>query len=187
MNKLKLGKKNYMYPSPVVLVGTENKGIPNYITVTYCSLISLDPAMIMISLSKKQYSRQTIFETKKFSVNIPSQDMAELVDYCGLVSGRNVNKSQLFTNFYGDLGVPMIFECPVNLECHLQDIVELDGTNTIFIGKIIESFSSENYLTKSHPDISKIKPIMFSIYDFKYWALGSYIGKACSIGKNKYE
>ncbi len=161
MNKEKLGKMNYMYPSPVVLVGTQSNGTPNYITVTFCSLISKSPAMIMISISKNQLSRENILKTKKYSVNIPSLEMTSLVDYCGLVSGRDIDKSLLFRNFYGDLNVPMIEECPVNLECELDESIELEGTNTVFIGRIVQTYSNKDVLTNSHPDISKINPIVF--------------------------
>ncbi len=95
--------------------------------------------------------------------------MTSLVDYCGLVSGRDIDKSLLFRNFYGDLNVPMIEECPVNLECELDESIELEGTNTVFIGRIVQTYSNKDVLTNAHPDISKINPIVFSMYDYNYW------------------
>ncbi|HYF84001.1 MAG TPA: flavin reductase family protein [Clostridia bacterium] len=184
MEKVKLGKRNLVYPLPVVLVGTNTNGKPNYLTVSFCSVVSKNPAMLAISLSKEQYSRIGIHESGQFSVNIPSSDMVELIDYCGLVSGRDTDKSLKFKNFYGLLNVPMIEDCPVNIECKLVKNIELEGSNEIFIGEIIETYSHNDYITNNTPDITKIKPLVISMYDFFYWSIGEKIGKAWSLGKN---
>ncbi len=184
MEKIKLGKRNLIYPLPVVLVGTKVQEKPNYITVSFCSVVSKSPAMIAISLSKEQFSRFGIHDKGAFSINIPSSSMVELVDFCGLVSGRDKDKSKLYNNFYGLLDVPMIQECPINIECKLVSSLELDGSNEIFIGEVIESYSENEYLSNNTPDITKVKPFVISMYDFFYWGIGEKIGKAWSIGKH---
>lgn len=184
MKKIKLGNKNYFYPSPTVLVGVTVDGKPNYLNVTYAGIANLSPAMLFISLNKLHYSTLGVKERKAFSVNIPSADMLTETDYCGLVSGKNVDKSKLFHTFYGVLGnIPMIEECSINIECEVVQELELEGSNVLFIGKVIESYSEEKYLSNDLPDIKKIDPILLSMNDFNYYNVGDKIGKAWDVGK----
>ena len=184
MRKIKIGNKNHLYPNPIILVGTTVNGKPNYLNVSYTGVANRDPAMIFISLNKLHYSCIGIKKNKTFSINIPSTDMLEVTDYCGLVSGKDVDKSTLFHTFYGVLkNAPMIEECPVNIECEVVHELELDGSNVLFIGKVIESYSEEKYLTNALPDIKKIDPILLSIYDYHYYNVGTKIGKAWDAGK----
>lgn len=110
--------------------------------------------------------------------------MVEITDYCGIISGKKVNKSEIFETFYGKLEkAPMILECPVNLECRLVEILDFGGASEVFIGEIVESYAEERYLSNELPDIEKIKPIVFSMYDKNYWGIGEHLGKAWSVGK----
>lgn len=185
MNKIKIGNKNYLYPNPTVLVGVTVNGKPNYLNVSYAGIANRDPAMLFISLNKLHYSTIGVKKNKTFSMNIPSAEMVSATDYCGLVSGKNVDKSTLFHTFYGVLGnAPMIEECPITIECKVIQELELEGSNILFIGKVMESYSEEKYLTDDLPDIKKINPILLSMNDFNYYKVGNKIGKAWDIGKS---
>ena len=88
--------------------------------------------------------------------------MMKKVDYCGLVSGRKEDKSQLFTIEYGELDkAPLIKECPLSLECKLVDVYEM-ATHDLFIGEIIASYADEKILTDGKPDYGQIKPLTFN-------------------------
>jgi flavin reductase (DIM6/NTAB) family NADH-FMN oxidoreductase RutF len=185
MNKIKIGDKNYLYPNPVILVGVNVNGKPNYLNVSYTGIANRVPAMISISLNKSHYSCNGIKENMAFSINIPSLDMLKITDYCGTVSGIDVDKSKLFNTFYGNLkNVPMIEECPINMECKVVHKLDLEGSNMLLIGKVIETYSSEKYLTKGIPDLKKINPILLSVYEFNYYNVGEKVGKAWNVGKN---
>ncbi|MDO8841379.1 flavin reductase family protein [Methanocalculus sp.] len=183
--KIPIGAKTFLYPMPTVLVGADVEGEPNYLTVAYCGIIHAVPPMISIALGKPHYTNIGIKQNMSFSVNIPSAEMVEVTDYCGIVSGRRIDKNGLFTSFYGRTKTaPMIEECPLNLECTVRQILDFDGTNEIFIGEIVEAYSRDEYLTNNLPDIEKINPICFSMHDNRYFSLGSYIGKAWQIGRD---
>lgn len=170
---------------PTTLVGARVNGKPNYLTVAFCGVVQASPPMIAVTLGKMHHTNEGIRENQCFSVNIPSQDMVEITDYCGIVSGKRTDKSEIFETFYGKLETaPMIRDCPVNLECRLIDILDLGGASEVFIGEIVESYAEERYLCNEIPDIEKIKPIVFSMYDNNYWGIGEHLGKAWSIGKN---
>jgi|YelNatPaOPRAMG01_1025707.scaffolds.fasta_scaffold151061_2 flavin reductase (DIM6/NTAB) family NADH-FMN oxidoreductase RutF len=182
--KKTLGAKTFLYPMPTVLVGAEVDGKPNYLTVAFCGIVHYKPPLIVVALGKSHYTNQGIKANGTFSVNIPSEDMVEIVDYCGIISGREFDKSSLFETFYGTLETaPMIADCPLNLECKLFHTIDFDGSNDIFIGEIVETYVDEKCLTNDLPDITKLKPILFSMYDNNYWKVGGYLGKAWEIGK----
>ncbi|MBU3217383.1 flavin reductase family protein (plasmid) [Clostridium estertheticum] len=185
MDKIKMGNKNYLYPNPIILVGTNVNGKPNYLNVSYCGIVNRIPAMISISLNRSHYTCTGIKQNKSFSINIPSVEMLEVTDYCGIVSGKDVDKSNIFNTFYGGLkDVPMIQECPINMECRVVHELDLGGTNIIIIGEVVQTYSEEKYLTNNIPDLKKINPILVSIYEFNYYNVGEKIGKAWDVGKN---
>jgi len=184
MEKIKIETNAYVYPMPMVLVGTTVGKRANFMAVAWVSRINSKPPMIGVALGKTHYTNAGIHENKSFSVNIPGMDLIEKVDYCGLVSGKNNDKSQLFDIFYGELpNTPMIRQCPLCLECRLVNPVDLPS-NTLFIGEIIGTYTEERFLTDGKVDIRKIIPFTLSMPDNNYWGVGNNAGKAWSIGKN---
>ncbi len=185
MEKIRMGSKGYLYPNPIVLVGTKVNGKPNYLNVSYCGIVNRIPAMISISLNRSHYSWDGIKQNKTFSINIPSLEMLEITDYCGIVSGKDVDKSKFFNTFYGELkDAPMIQECPINMECKVVQELDLGGTNIIIIGEVIETYSEEKYLINNIPNLKKINPILLSIDEFNYYSVGEKVGKAWDAGKD---
>ena len=184
MKKITIGSRPYLYPLPVVLVGAQVQGKANFLTVAYCGIVQQQPAMIAVTLAKTHYTNEGIKASGTFSVNIPSEDMVIDVDHCGMVSGAEQDKSCVFDHFYGSLKTaPMIQECPLNLECRLEKILDWGGLNEVFVGEIQETYVGEEYLTKGLPDIRKIKPILFSMHDNHYWGLGNLLGEAWAKGR----
>jgi flavin reductase (DIM6/NTAB) family NADH-FMN oxidoreductase RutF len=179
MDKITLGKNNMMFPMPLGLIGinvTDNR--PNFTTVGSIATASLDPPMISFSLNKVRFSGKFIKEKKVFSLNFPSAALAAKADYCGLVSGENVDKSKLFQVFSGTLpDAPMIKECPLCMECKLAAVVELPK-NEIYIGQIVETYSEQKYLTNGKPDIAKLNLYTLNFADSSYRTAGNAVGKA---------
>jgi len=121
-------------------------------------------------------------------VNTPSEEMIAGTDYCGIVSGKEADKSEVFDVFYGELKTaPMISKAPLNLECKLIKTIatkELTGAekgHELFIGEIVSAYAEEEYLTEGEPDISKINTFTYSMK--KYWKMGEEIAKAWEVGK----
>lgn len=184
MEKRKLGNKPYLYPYPVVLVGAEVDGKPNFMTIGFCGIVNNNPGMIAIGSFRSHYTNKGILENKTFSVNIPSQDMLEVTDYAGIFSGEKVDKSKLFNVFYGTVEyAPMIQDCAITMECRVLDVIDKGGLDYIIIGEIIETYCEEKHLTNNLPDVEKMKPMVFSMFDNRYFGIGEYLGKAWSVGK----
>jgi flavin reductase (DIM6/NTAB) family NADH-FMN oxidoreductase RutF len=112
--------------------------------------------------------------------------MVEVTDYCGIVSGKKTDKSEIFDLFYGELKTaPMIKDCPLSMECKLVDIVD-SSLNEIFIGEIIGTYTEERFLTDGKLDFKKMKPLILSQPDTAYWRLGEPVARAWNVGK-KYK
>jgi flavin reductase (DIM6/NTAB) family NADH-FMN oxidoreductase RutF len=183
MDKIRIGQ-NFFIPMPVVLVGTLVSGKANFMAVGWCSRANASPPMIVCGIGKQHYTHKGITETETFSVNIPSSDLLEKTDYCGMVSGKNADKSGVFDLFYGSLKTaPMIRECPVTLECRLVQTVSLP-TNTLFIGEIAGAYADGRAMKDGRPDCLQIDPLLLTMPDNRYWRLGEYSGDAWSAGKN---
>ena len=84
---------NMVYPVPAVMVSCQRKGErPNIITIAWCGTICSDPAMVSISIRKERYSYDIIKETGEFVVNLVNRDLVKATDYCGVKSGKDVDK-----------------------------------------------------------------------------------------------
>lgn len=180
--KPSIGAKNCLYPMPTTLIGANVDGKPNYIVIAHVGIMDLQS--VSLGMAKAHYTNAGIKENGTFSVNIPSVDMVEKTDYCGIVSGKKVDKSPIFRHFYGSLGTaPMIEECPVNMECKLIRTVDFPK-HDIFIGEIVETFCEDKYLTEGALDFAKVQPILFVMNDRGYWKLGERFARAWSVGRD---
>ncbi len=181
-DKVKLGSNAFVYPMPVTLVGTMIGGKANFMTVAWMNRVNAHPPLVAVCIGKSHITTKGIEDNKEFSVNFPTSALVEKTDYCGIFSGRKVDKGKLFEVFHGTLkNAPMIRECSLSLECKLVKEVNLT-TNTMFIGEIVESYSDEMYLTDGMPDISKMDPLVLSMPDNNYWTVGKRVAKAWGIG-----
>ncbi len=190
MSKQKIRPGVYLYPMPVSLIGANVNGKPNFMALAWVNVVEYKPPLFAISSYESHHTNIGIKENGTFSINIPSEGMVEVADYVGLKSGKEIDKSEVFEVFYGDLKTaPMITHAPINMECEVLKTIntkELTGTekgHEIIIGKVITAYVDDYYITNEIPDISKVKPFVFSI-DNNYWKIGDHLGKAFSIGKN---
>jgi len=155
-------------------------------TVAWSGIANGEPPMISIAIRRTRYTLRGIRQNLTFSVNVPSTDMVRETDYCGLTHGSEVNKVEVcqFKVFYGELGnAPLIEQCPINLECKVAHILDLDS-HSLVVGRIEETHVSEDCLTNGEPDVNKIKPLSYIRAPAeRYQALGKVIAKAFSIGE----
>jgi flavin reductase (DIM6/NTAB) family NADH-FMN oxidoreductase RutF len=183
MKKITLGPHPYIYPMPTVIVGSIVAGNPNFLTVSYVGIVQHNPPMVSITLINKHSTNEGIRENKTFSINIPNTRMLQLTDFVGMNSGKLVDKAALFKVFYGELKTaPMILETPLNMECKLVDTINLNNGSVIYLGEIIQTYSSKKYMRKGYPYMKKLDPILFSINSNSYYNVGRRIGRAWKVG-----
>lgn len=186
MEKTTLGPRTLIYPMPVLLVGASVDDRPNFMAVAWSGIACDEPPMISVALRHRRYTLKGVRHNESFSVNVPSSDMVVEADYCGIVSGAQADKAEAcrFKVFYGKMDkVPLIEQCPINLECKVIHILDL-GSHALVIGKIEETWVSNDCLTAGKPDIDKIKPFAYIPSITKqYHKVGDAIGEAYLLGK----
>lgn len=187
MPKIKLGSVPLVYPIPIVLVGAEVNGIPNFTEVGDCAVMGINPALVAVSLSATHHTTAGIDASMAFSVNLPSTQLLAQADYCGIVSGKEADKSKLFKLFQGEhTGVPIIEECPVGLECKVLEIVQIKHRR-IFIAEVLECYVSDDFVeTKdgkhSVSNLLQLDPIIYAL-DNRYYRIGPVIGTGYQEGQ----
>ena len=185
--KKSLGAKCIVYPAPVFIVATYDKGNrPNAMTVAWGGLCCTRPPAIAIAVRKETHTYAGLIERKAFTVNIPPVAYAAEADYFGIATGATDDKFAKtgLTAVKSDIvDAPYIEEFPLSLECRVIHVIEI-GLHTQFIGEILDTKADENILDdKGVPLIKKVKPITVSPSEREYFAIGESIGKAWSIGK----
>ena len=140
---------NMLYPVPAVMVSLAREGEkPNIITVAWAGTINSDPAMLSISVRKERYSHAILSETGEFVVNLVHEPLVRACDYCGVRSGRDVDKfSQMKLTPVAVEGVaaPAIAESPVNLACHIKQVIPL-GSHDLFLAEVVSVTVDERYM-----------------------------------------
>ncbi len=171
--------KTYLYPIPAVMVScTGNDGRPNIITIAWTGVACGSPPMVSIAVNLSRYSHHLIKESGAFCVNVPGVDMLYATDYCGNVSGRDVDKfARLGLTPVQGKEVPShyIGECPISMECKLRHEVVL-GSHELFIGEVVAVHAREGILTpEGRIDLRAMKPFAYMGPD--YCSLGPKIGR----------
>ena len=167
-----------LFPVPVVMVScVAADGRPNIVTVAWTGTICSEPPMLSISLQKPRYSYGLIMESREFVVNIPSARLIRVTDYCGVVSGRDVDKfaaAKLTPGPSVSVKPPIIMECPVNIECVVRQVLDL-GVHTMFVAEIVAVQVSEHLLTPSGR-LALEKEGMVAFSHGGYYVLGKKLG-----------
>ena len=188
MGKVKTGASNPMSVVPISVVGANVEGKPNYMAVGFVNGVNMSPFIVYVSLNRNAHTSKGIIENGTFSINIPSADYVVETDYCGIVSGKRVDKSGIFTTFYGDLETaPMIGELPITCECRYTGQQVDFGMDIVYFGEVIQVHIDEAYLSEDgKTDVLKANPICYSSMENRYRTLGEDMGQGWSIGK-QYE
>lgn len=179
---------NMLYPVPAVMVSCGRPDeTPNIITIAWAGTICSDPAMVSISVRKERHSHPIIKETGEFVINLVTKDLTYATDYCGVKSGRDVDKfkeMKLTPIKASKVSCPMIAESPVNIECKVTDIKEL-GTHDMFIAEVVAVNVSKEYMDeKGKFNLNSTHLVTYS--HGEYFELGEKIGKfGYSVQKKK--
>jgi flavin reductase (DIM6/NTAB) family NADH-FMN oxidoreductase RutF len=183
MEKITIDANAFPYPMPVVLLGTLVEARPNFMTVGWVTRVNYRPPQIAVSLGKGHYTNAGIRATGAFSINVPGIDLLAKVDYCGIVSGKDVDKGALFTVTPGQkTGAPLVGECPLVMECALTNVWELPS-NEVFVGEIVGAYADPGRCSEGKPEIAKLKPFTLTMPDNRYWEVGGMAGRAWNAGK----
>ena len=169
---------NMLYPLPAVMVSVADKdGNYNIITVAWTATVCTNPPMLSISVRPERYSYHMIKETCEFVVNLTTESLAYATDYCGVRSGKDVDKfkeMKLTPEVAKKVKAPLIKESPVNIECKVREVLEL-GSHHMFLAEVVAVHVDESYMNeKGKFELSKAKPIVYS--HGEYYGIGKLLG-----------
>jgi flavin reductase (DIM6/NTAB) family NADH-FMN oxidoreductase RutF len=176
---MRMSKKVYdpitaLIPLPAVMVTCQKpQEKANIITVSWTGIVCSEPPMISISIRKNRYSHDIIKSTGEFVVNITNHELATATDICGVVSGRDHDKFKLAgltSEPASKVRVPMIAECPINMECQTRTVIEL-GSHDIFIAEIIATHIDERVIgSDGRIDVEQLDPLIYCTKARQYWS-----------------
>ena len=169
---------NMLYPLPAVMVSvTDGKGEDDIITVAWTGTVCTNPPMVSISVRPERYSYPILKETGEFVINLTTKDLTFATDYCGVKSGRDVDKFKemgLTAIPASVVKAPMIGESPVNIECKVREIKPL-GSHDMFLADVVAVHADEKYMDEKHKfHLEQAEPIIYS--HGTYFACGEQLG-----------
>jgi flavin reductase (DIM6/NTAB) family NADH-FMN oxidoreductase RutF len=177
MAKVAIKPGTYLYPVPAVMVTCGPREKPNIITLAWVGTVCSDPPMLSISIRPSRYSNELIKQQGEFAVNLPTVDLVRVTDYCGSVSGRNVDKfaaTSLTPVPAQAIGTVIIADCPVNIECQVMQVLPL-GAHDLFLAKVVAVQVDESLLNEAGGvDLSQVE--LFTYSGRRYWSLGQLLG-----------
>ena len=179
MAKISFKPGNMLYPLPAALVSVaDNAGNANIITVAWTGTICTNPPMLSISVRENRFSHHMLVETGEFVVNLTTKELAYATDYCGVRSGKDVDKwkEMKLTQVASDIvKPPCIKESPVNIECQVTEIKKL-GSHDMFLANVVAVHVDNRYMDENGGfHLSNAKPIVYC--HGEYFDLGKKIGK----------
>lgn len=169
---------NMLYPIPAVMVSCGNMEKPNIITIAWAGTVCTNPAMVSISIRKERYSYHIIKEDKEFVINLVTKDLTYQADYCGVKSGKEVDKFKAMKLTPGKakiVSAPYIEESPVCIECIVKEIIPL-GSHDMFLAEVVNVAVDKKYMDQTgrfHLNHSNLVAYSHG----QYYTLGEYIGK----------
>lgn len=178
MSKISFKAGNMLYPLPVVMVSVADKeGKSNILTVAWAGTVCTNPPMVSISVRPERYSYHMLKETGEFVINLTTRDLAKATDYCGVRSGRDVDKwkeMNLTPVPSLEVKVSSIAESPVNIECRVHHVEKL-GSHHMFVAEVVAVQVDDAYMDdKKSFHLSQAKPIVYS--HGEYYLLGEKLG-----------
>lgn len=185
--KKNIGPYPFVYPTPIAIVGVRHDGKINFTEIGDCGIMGISPPLVYISLHEDHLSTDMVHHTGAFSINFPATGMIQKTDYCGIYSGKDRDKSDLFNISEGPENVPMIDDCPVSIVCGVCHTAIIEKRH-IFISEVIKTFMEESLFQRGDDgnirfeDLSAFDPLLYGL-DNRYYKIGESIGVGYKEGR----
>ncbi len=180
---------NMLYPLPVVMVSVADKNRKNnIITIAWAGTVCTNPPMVSISVRPERYSYPILCETGEFVINLTTSKLTYAVDFCGVRSGRDVDKFKelgLTAVRAEHVAAPLIAESPVNIECRVRQVTPL-GSHHMFLADVVAVHAGQEYMDERKKfHLERAEPIVYS--HGAYFACGKQVGSfGYSVKKKPY-
>lgn len=183
MMRKNFGAKTWLYPMPVLIIGTyDEDGTPDAMNAAWGGIY--DTNQVMVCLADDHKTTENIRKTGAFTVSFATAKTVVPCDYVGIVSANDVPDKLAKAGFHATrseyVNAPIIDELPMTVECKLIKFNE-DG---ICVGEIVNVSADESILDENGKvDAKKLDPIIYDSVTHAYWSFGKKVGQAFSDGK----
>ena len=169
---------NMLYPLPAVMVSvTDPGGRHNIITIAWAGTVCTNPPMVSISVRPERHSFRILQETGEFVINLTTRELVYATDYCGVKSGRDVDKIRelgLTALPAREVRAPLIGESPVNIECRVRTVTPL-GSHHMFLADVVAVHADRRYMDERNKfHLEQADPVVYS--HGVYYACGEALG-----------
>ena len=179
MKKVTLERAAFLVPSPVLLLSCMGEdGSTNIMTSSWVGVACQTPPIVSVAVRAERYSYDLIRQTGEFVLNIPRVSLIRAVDFCGVVSGRNVGKfaeTHLTPLPAMKVRAPIIQECPVNLECVVRNSLVL-GSHILFLAEVVALHADDEVVENGSVIAGRVAPLAYDPFGGDYWSLKEVIG-----------
>ena len=180
IHKRLLKPSSILNPVPVVMVSCgETLDEYNIITVAWTGTVCSNPPMCYISMRPERHSYDIIKRTGQFVINLVTTDLVSRTDWCGVRSGKKFNKfleTDLTPVKASKVKAPIIYECPVNIECEVKQIIPL-GTHDMFLAEVVAIHADERLFDRKTDELQLYKANLAAYSHGQYFSLGKILGK----------
>ena len=177
MAKVTWKEGTMLAPVPPALITCGTMEHPNVMTAAWTGIVCTNPPLTYISVRPSRYSHQLIKESGEFVINIPTVALAKAVDWCGVKSGRQVDKFAkmgLTALPCKEVQTPQIEQAPISLECKVLK-VENFGSHDMFLAQIVAVDVDDAYIGKQNELHLEKAGLLAYAHGF-YYALGRQLG-----------
>lgn len=165
-------------PLPPAMVTVGDFENANVLTIGWTGILASQPPRTYVSIRPTRYSHGILKEGGEFVINLPSADMARVVDYVGIYTGKKVDKFKkchLTKQRSEKVSPPTISECPIALECRVTEVVTM-GSHDVFFADILSVSCRENIIDEA----GKMRYDLANLLAYahgEYYALGERVGR----------
>lgn len=177
MSKITWKAGTLLAPVPPALISCGTVDKPNVMTAAWTGIINSEPSMTYVSIRPSRFSHALIKQSGEFVINLTTLSLVEAADYCGVKSGRDMDKFaalHLTPIACSKISAPQVLESPLSLECKVKNIMSL-GSHDMFVAEIVAVNVDEKFIDeKGHLDLEKAGLVAYS--HGHYYTLGRNLG-----------
>lgn len=165
-------------PLPPALVTVGDMECSNVLTVAWTGILATVPPRTYISVRPSRHSYGILKEKGEFVINLPSADMARMVDFAGIYTGKKVDKFEKcgFTKAESErVSAPTIAECPLAIECKVFEVIPM-GSHDVFMADIVSVSCKEEIMNK-YGRLMLDRAGLLAYAHGEYFSLGEKLGK----------
>ena len=187
MSKIQFKPSTMLGPLPAVMVSCGDMQNSNIITIAWVGIACSQPTRVYISVRPDRYSHQLIKQSGEYVINLTSEKLLPACDYCGIRSGRDIDKfaEMKLTKQRGSVvSAPMIAESPISLECKVFDVVPL-GSHDMFLADVVAVHADEGIVDEN----GKIDFALAHLVNYQhgdYYRCGRQLGRFGFAAQRKF-